>query len=78
MPSLETVKLGKRSCRSAGTVMVTHCPKLKSIEMGDEVFMNGSKWVMAGVPALEIVVFSMGNMKKLSSISIESSGARSA
>ncbi|OAO13157.1 hypothetical protein AV274_5161 [Blastocystis sp. ATCC 50177/Nand II] len=39
--------------------------------MGDEVFMNCSKWMMEGVKALETVTFSMGNMKKLSSISIK-------
>ena len=72
------MKLGKRACRSACTGVVTHCPKLASIEMGDGVFMNCSKWMMEGVKALETVTFSMGNMKKLSSISIKGAAARRA
>ena len=74
MPHLEEVKLCKKACRSACTVVVSHCPKLVSLEMGDEVFMNCSKWVMEGVEALQTVTFSMGNMKKLSSITIKGAG----
>ena len=31
--------------------------------MGDEVFMNCSKWMMEGVKALETVTFSMTTVK---------------